>query len=124
MPQVFILIAPEAQEELCGKELKKIGHILMDITERTFGIEGEEDVSFTAVNAVCTIEETSVQVEVRYTVGEDEYDRGEPFEPSREQMDTLSKAILQEMRKRLPPRLDTSVWLKPFRGSVFKREEV
>lgn len=122
MPQVFVLIAPEAQEELYGKKLRELGRALMNITERIFIIEGENDVSFTAVNAVCTIEEASVQVEIRHTVGEDEYDRGEPFEPSREQMDTLSTAIFQEMEKYLSSRLCTSVWIRPLRDSVFRTE--
>lgn len=121
MPQVFMMIAPEAQKELFDEKLKNLGHSLIEVTARGFGIEDEDDVTFTAVNVDCTVGEAPIQVEVRYTVGEDEYNREVPFVPSREQMDALCDAIIIAIGKQqILSRWRTSVWVRPVRDSVFK----
>jgi hypothetical protein len=118
MPQLFMIIGKKAQGQ--GLDLEEIGQALIKTVEEVFDLEGKNDVAFTAVNAAHTISEQPIQVEVRYTAGEDEYKRGKPFDPPESQRRMLADAINNRLKELLPPRINSSTWVKPYYHSTFK----
>ncbi len=125
MPQILLIVAPKVQHLFNGEDgkrrLDKLGWDLILETEGVYGLHGEEDVSFTAISAMHTIREADFQVEVRYTAGTDEYERGEPFEPTKKQMEELAEALITSfVVKEFPIDSSLSVWIIAFKGTVFK----
>lgn len=124
MPQIFMIVDPSVKEGVSDK-LAGLAPALIETTERVFGLEGKDDVSFTAIAALVTVNEAELQIEVRYTVGEDEYGRGEPFEPSREQREELASELMVVTRAHLGGLVDwISLWIRPQRDSVFKLQSL
>jgi len=121
MPQIYMIIAPRVQPGLSGQHLRSIGCNLIAQTEKVFGLEGSDLVSFTAVNAVCVHQDSEIQIEVRYTVREDENGTGEVFKPSKAQKILLADSILDAMQAPLRGMAKSvSVWVMPFENAVFK----
>lgn len=116
MPQIFVIVAPEAPEDALSTFEEKVAKAV----EKIFGIEGEDDIVITRVMARRALNEADIQVEVRYTAGEDEYGRGEPFDPPNEKKDKLADIIISLARLFFPDHVSVSVWIKPIRDSVFK----
>jgi len=124
MPQVFMILSPE----ICEKHSKEtiytlmniFGQTLIKIVEEVFEIEGKHDVAFTAIPALHTINEAPIQIEIKYTVGEDEYGMGKPFDPSKGQREALATKIKEAMAKHMLEFRSVSVWVRPQRESVFK----
>lgn len=123
MPQIFMLIAPGAQD-LFKKDPKNrldgieaLGGWLCDATEEIFEIKGRNDTAFDAVNLFHTIGEKPIQIEIRYTVGEDEYDKGESFNPSDEKKRKLVAKIKERIKNITG--INPSVWVIPVSDSVF-----
>ena len=123
MPQVFMMVGPKLHErfpkETLYTLLNVIGQKLIGVVDEVFGIQGKHDVAFTAVKALHVINEAPVQIEIKYTVGEDEYGRGEPFDPPAEQKELLATKVKALMDLNLPA-FPASVWIRPQRESVFK----
>ncbi len=119
-----MVIGPEFHERFTKETIYTlmniIGQKLIKIVEDIFGIKGKNDVAFTVVPAIHTINEAPIQIEIKYTVGEDEYGKGEPFEPSKEQKELLAQEIQKIMAKYPPQPCSASVWIRPQRESVFK----
>jgi hypothetical protein len=119
MPQVLALITPEVQDNLLPL-LDEVGQTLITITERIFQIEGEGDVAFTALPALCTINEAPLQIEIKYTAGDYEYGRDKPFEPSKTQKQALIKAIAVYTEGRLGNFIESvSIFVIPIKGASF-----
>lgn len=132
MPQIYMIIGPADRD---GRDIEKyiltraaLGLLvpeLIETVENAFGIKGFSDVAFTACEpAFYTKDEADVQIEIRYTAGEDEYNRGKPFDPSLEEQLLLEDQIHYVFDKFLEkyklPHLSLSVWCKPHYKSLFK----
>jgi len=125
MPQIYLILGPGIQALCTESEVLDLGKRLIPIVEGVFGIGGTNDTAFTAVKAVETIDEADFQVEVRYTVGTDEYGWGKPFNPPLIQQKKLAVLIATEFRMFLEANglsddYTLSVWCKPHRGGFFK----
>lgn len=59
-----------------------LGRALISDVENVYNLESESDVVFTVLNVCYVIDEADVQVEIRYTAGEDEYEVGDKFNDS------------------------------------------
>jgi hypothetical protein len=120
MPQIVII-----SQFLHKEVLARLGCLLVSVVEKGFGIEGKNDTACTVINDVFTINEASIQIEIRYTAGEDEYDWGRPFDPTMEEQSVLTEAIKPVVDAFLAEKCDglclsLSVWCKPFYNSHFK----
>jgi len=122
MPQIVTIVAPGAEEKLPKGALDDFEKKVVELTEMIFGIKGENDVAITRLNATKTVNEADLQFEVRYTTGEDEYDRGEIFDPTVGQRKELSDMIISTARIVLlaGDNVEVSAWVKPIYGSRFK----
>lgn len=119
MPQIFMIVDPSVKKGVSDK-LAGLGSALIETTERVFGLEGKNDVASTTIGALSTVNEAQLQIEVRYTVGQDEYGRGEPFEPSREKREELASKLMAVAGAYLGGIVyRISVWVKPQRDTVF-----
>ena len=128
MPQVFMILSPgEDGNAKCGAAIANnyvlplLEKTLISLTEQIFGIEDKNDVALTVIIAKRTKNEADIQVEVRYTAGEDEYGKGKPFNPSKEKQEELASAIIKEIKEHVTG-LTVSAWIVPFYHSVFKSE--
>lgn len=124
MPQVLMIVGSEICEKYSKETVYTLmnifGQTLIKIVEEVFGIEDKHDVAFTAISALHTINEAPVQIEIKYTVGEDEYGMGKPFDPPKEQREALATKIKEAMAKHIPAFSSVSVWVRPQRESLFK----
>lgn len=121
MPQIMMLVAPKVQSKVSAGLIDELGRTLIDVVEKSFGIEGKNDVAFDAQILTHVIGEADIQVEIRYTVGEDEYDRGEPFNPLQKEKEELIEQVTEAMRQRLTGVIESiSVWPIPLRDAIFK----
>ena len=125
MPQVYMIIGPSIQQDFVLGRLSDLGLKLVKMVEKFFDIEGRNDVAFTAVSALCVRNEHEVQIEVRYTAGEDEYDWGVPFDPSVETQEKLAEEIKGVFSAYFEGRQffrepSLSVWTKPYYKGSFK----
>lgn len=126
MPQIYVILDPYLARNYCnGEGVDAFFQNLVPVIERQLGIEGKNDIAITVVQAVRTVGEASVQVEIRYTAGTDEYGHGLPFDPPSAIQERLAKTIHREFeafqaRSFSAPRLTLSVWCKPYRGGFFK----
>ena len=132
MPQVYLIISPAAKDFLKQKGqgevlLCELGNTLIHAVEVAFGLVGRNDTAFTAMFAEATVNEAGVQVEVRYTAGEDEYGWGKPFDPTKEQQKHVVKIIKEAFACwAVVHKMDDhcswvpSVWCKPYYNSYFE----
>ena len=131
MPQVYVILGPEAKASLDQKVhgaqmLCELGAFLINTVEISFAISGRNDVAFTAVSALATVQEAGVQIEIRYTAGTDEYDRGEPFDPTRDEQKRISERVKKVVDRWVQiNKMDAlcwtpSVWFKPYYNSHFE----
>ena len=125
MPQVYMVLSPKVAGAIVvlpypENFMAVVGQKLIELTEKVFGLVGKNDVVFTTVGAVYVDRDADVQVEVRYTIGEDEYDEGRPFEPNKEQKILLTEEIITFLKifERLKAS-SVSVWVIPIRDSTF-----
>lgn len=126
MPQIYAKVAPRIQSCLTLGALALLDTELTRVVEEVFGLQGENDVAFSAENLVYIRGEALLQLEIRFTAGEDEYGKGEPFDPSRELKEQLAnklKKVAEQFLVRcysgytIP--LTVSVWVQPKKESVF-----
>ena len=109
-----------------GKIAGKLADRFVAAVEKRFDIEGLNDTAHTIVEAFSTKGETEIQVEVRYTAGEDEYGKGIPFDPDKETREALAKDLHTEFVTFLqsmgfnPSQHSLSVWIIPLYGTTFK----
>lgn len=127
MPQIYMIITSHARDVLMSK-ISLLESELILAVEKGFGLEGLDDVASTVPASVLhTNGEKEIQIEIRYTAGEDEYDRGEPFDPSLEEQKRLAIQIRQVFLNFFVnhnmERLSLSVWCKPYYHSFFKAFE-
>ena len=119
MPQVVAMIAPHVKEKVFPV-LGELGVALIEDTEKAFEIRGEKDVVFSAINLEFVIGEADVQIEVRYTAGDDEYQQGKPFEPSKYNKKRLVELMSRTLRRILNGIVKSaSIWPMPIRESEF-----
>lgn len=125
MPQIHMIVSPSAKELFQGPDdYDDIAISFIEATEIGFDLQGKNDVAFTAVNAVSTIREADVQIEVQYTAGENEHHKGRPFNPSREEQEKVADMIRTKfisfcLSKGKSP-LSLSVWCKPYHDGLFR----
>lgn len=124
MPQIYVIPTLHAYSVLQEK-LGALAERLVSIVETTWLLEDLDDVTFTAIlPAVFTLGERDVQIEIRYTAGKDEYNRGEPFNPSLEEQEKLEEQVERVFQRFLEnnrlAHLSLSVWCKPYHNSVFQ----
>jgi len=120
MPQVFMILDPSVWLIISEEKLEDLNQSLIRVTERVFGLEGKKDGACTVVKAETTINEAQIQVEVRYTAGEDEYHTGTPFDPPKKVQEQLADELISEVRHQFEKKFTVSAWIKPHYGSVFK----
>jgi len=123
MPQIFVILGPATIALFTNDEVGALGEKLIPSVEEGFGIAGKNDVAFTAVRAVVTENEAAVQIEIRYTAGEDEYGYGKPFDPTEEEQIGVAKFIKKAssafFKAKGLPEYSLSVWCKPHYKGVF-----
>jgi hypothetical protein len=131
MPQIYMITNRRAFETLRGN-IGRLASELIKIVENGFGLGGLNDVAFTAPAYIYYAKgEKDIQVEIRYTAGEDEYNRGSPFDPSLAEQKKLTEDILFFFDTFLSgpsidknkPKLSVSVWCKPYYNSVFSASD-
>ena len=127
MPQIYMIITPHA-ENILKDSILSLESELISTVEKEFDLEGLNDVAFTIPPPVLyTKGEANVQIEIRYTAGEDEYNRGKPFNPSLKEQEKLAERIKETflgfLRRRNLIWLTLSVWCKPYYHSFFKAFE-
>ncbi len=120
MPQIFMIVSPRVK----GVVVPLLGELDLVLTLAVIDGLGSEvtgDVTFTAIEALHTRDEGEIQVEIRFTAGEDEYHTGTPFDPSRDQMEYCAGRIAGVLERLLAPTgvRSFSVWIQPSRGTVF-----
>lgn len=120
MPQIFIMC-----ESLDTEQLQGLGQLLIPLVEKVFSIEGQNDTAYTGTNKISTINEANLQIEVRYTAGQDEYERGKPFDPTLDEQKHLARTIKLAVDDFLRNRchrvgFSLSVWCQPFYNSHFR----
>jgi hypothetical protein len=126
MPQIFIMLSPFAQQKLAdAKETSLfLEELDMEVSQCISAMwkVPYEDVATSVANLIYTRHEADVQVEVRYTAGEDEYDLGVPFDPTLEEQRKLVNVLEKGTANDLcsARHLTLSVWCKPYRISLFK----
>jgi len=130
MPQIFVIVSPDTNGRPYVEykyKLPEFERSVAETTEKIFQIEGENDVTITRVEAIKTWNEASVQVEVRYTAGENKYGRSEVFDPPEKKKEELADAILRLAEVVFPKdttasgkAVTVSVRIKPNRGSLFR----
>ena len=124
MPQIYIIVESHVARVLMS-QMHLLEPELVSAVEEGFGLEGLDDVALTIpAPAFYTKGEMDIQVEIRYTAGEDEYDRGEPFNPSLEKQELLNRRIgvifLNFFHKHNLQDFSISVWCKPYYNSAFE----
>jgi len=124
MPQVYMIITTYA-EDVLKENISSLASELISTVETEFDLEDSGDVALTIPAPVLYIKgEADVQIEIRYTAGEDEYDRGEPFDPSPKEQARLAwriqKTFLNFLHCHHLTHLAVSVWCKPYHRSTFR----
>ncbi len=119
-----MILGSQVVKRLDHEIINEIGTTLISLVEQFFKIEGRNDVAFTAVSAIATINEAPIQVEIRYTAGRDEYGQGKPFDPSEEEQELLASLIMGVVQGLTLGKYKVSVWCKPYHNSVFKDKPV
>ena len=124
MPQVYVIVTTYA-EDVLKKNISQLSSGLICTVEKEFDLEGEGDVALTIPAPVLYIKgEADVQIEIRYTAGEDEYNRGKPFDPSLKEQANLAERIKKTFRnfslRHGLTLLAVSVWCKPYYKSAFR----
>ena len=133
MPQVVFMFTEEVgnsmplgQEELsCTLALKcRLAEILGLIKPeivRIFQVP-ESDIAGSAINLLWTEGEADLQIEIRYTVGANTYEKGLNFEPSLAIQEQLKAAVITAVRRwlKLPSnnfQISISIQTVPTRGT-------
>lgn len=101
--------------------LEEIGDELIAVVEQTWPIlRGKEDTDFTAIQAQCNRKSPNIQVYADYTCGEDEYQTGTVFNPTKNERDELCCAISNYLARKLRGKIwNVSVWVRGFVGTSF-----
>ena len=125
MPQIYVMIAPKVKGVVVPK-LDELDRLITNAVVDAFGRDVAGDVSCTAVETLYVRDDGDVQIEIRYTAGGDEYRTGRMFDPGQEQMDFLVRLINGAMETLFSgTSMNTySVWIIPFRGTVFHYQAV
>ena len=96
MPQIYIIPTVHANKVI-DEGWDFIAKCLVPIVEEVWGLENLNDVAVTVDSPVTFVfGEKDVQIEIRYTAGEDEYDQGKPFNPT---MEEQKKLCLHEIKQ-------------------------
>lgn len=124
MMQIYMTMTSSGEALLTTGMVSFLGNQLIEVVENGFGLQGFDDVAFTVLGTPrYTKGEADVQIEIRYTAGEDRYNQGKPFDPSMEEQKAVARSIGQAfaefLKKRSIPSLSLSVWFKPYYNSLF-----
>ena len=120
-----MIITPHVKDVIMDK-ISLLEPKLTLAVEKWFDLTGEDDVAFTIPEPVLyTKGEAEIQIEIRYTAGEDEYNRGRPFNPSLREQEGLSDQIRRIFIDFFADHslgiLSLSVWCKPYYHGTFKK---
>lgn len=118
MPQIFVMLSPKAQPVVNAAMCSKIDRLLTDTVAELWEVP-RDDIAFSVAHLTYTRGEADVQIEYRYTAGKDEYDRGQPFDPSEGKQKLLVDATLAGTIWLNEHGLTCSAWTKPFYKSEF-----
>ena len=119
MPQILLMVAPGVRNEVMLK-ISKLELALIADVEKAFDIQEKDDVAFSVLNLDYVVREADVLVEIRYTVGEDEYQQGKPFDPSKQDRKRLVEIMTDSLRIILNGIVKSvSIWIIPIRESEF-----
>jgi len=123
MPQIKVYLNEAGRKIVKPDTFNDLGICLIHAVETAFCIEGKNDVAFDIFEVAYTKNESPVQIEVLYTVGTDDYGRGELFDPPEEVRRSVTEKILWEFSdfRRLHSIAETtpSVWIRPQHNSTF-----
>jgi len=128
MPQIFLMLSPQAQSKLGNTPdrawgmLERLDRALSHLVITEWDVP-KEDVACSAANLLYARGEADIQIEFRYTAGDDEYGTGKAFEPTKEQRGKLVDAALKaakELFQKYDYNLTCSAWPKPYKDSEFK----
>ena len=93
MPQIYIIPSNKLIGKIGAIELRLAPNLILAV-EKAFGIEGKNDTAVTcASRPEFVVGEADLQIEVRYTAGEDEYGWGRPFDPTRAEQEKAAELI-------------------------------
>lgn len=124
MPQIVVMIAPDAQERV-NPEIHALGLVLIADVEETFGLQGKHAVAFSALNLAYAIGEADVQVEIRYTANKDGHKKETPFDSFEREKKKLVEMISETLRKILNGIVDSaSVRITPMRKSELSKVHI
>ncbi len=126
MPQIYLKIAPVAQSAMTQEVLKEIDE---EFSERIWTLWSipENDVAFSAENLIYTRGEADIQIEIRYTAGTDEYNKGELFDLDKGKQRLLSDSLGIVIKRILTQKnlsFSVSVWIKPSYHGIFRPPSV
>lgn len=122
MPDILIILGKKAHG-LTDEQLDKLEQRITKVIEKVFEIEGRHDVAFTCINARYTKREADIQFDIDFSTGEDEYGKGEIFDPPMETKKLLIERIREVFAAFIKDQklsLIGSVWVRPFSGSIFQ----
>jgi hypothetical protein len=124
MPQIFLMMSPEMKSVVDHVILREFDEEITGLIASQWSVP-ESDIAFSAEFLAYERGEASIQIEIRYTAGSDEYEQGRPFDPNEERQRLLSvaiinavKDIMRKKRKKVPVPA-VSVWCKPFYRGLF-----
>jgi len=128
MPQILPLLAEKAWNylnvfNLGDERLHRLGECLIRAVEKAWPIV-KGDVAMSAPQTWrATINEADMQLQIHYTVGEDEYGAGDPFMPTLRKQKKLAKrlkkAVRRFFRKECVSPFSVSVWTRPHYGGHY-----
>ena len=130
MPQIYLKFAPRVRD-LATESLIKTLDVALTLAVMEVWKVPQHDITVSAEHLIYARSEADVQIEIRYTAGEYEYDWGEPFDPTREEQESIAvrmQGVAQEIMGEsyaerelakgektlvIPPQFSVSVWTKP-----------
>ncbi len=122
MPQIFVMLSPHAQDRFGAdmeNRLEEIDSVVTSLVISHWPVPAE-DVACSALNLSYTRNEADIQIELRYTAGQNEYESAQTFDPSIEQQIKLINEIQQAVGRLLEKdQMICSAWTKPYYTSKF-----
>jgi hypothetical protein len=123
MPQIFMMLSPNAQKRLPedpSEFFKEVATTVGILISQEWSVP-TDDIACSVVNLVYTANEADVQIELRYTVGEGLYHEGEMFDPPISMQASLIESMIANIASIFTRhQLLYSVWCKPFTNSRYE----
>lgn len=123
MPQIYVMLSPHAQRLLGEKVDEFFDKVYKVTTEHVVSLwrVPPHDIACSGVYLAYTRNETDVQIELRYTVGNAIYKPGEVFDPSITEQSELIERVMQGIAPFLAEnQIICSMWCKPYANSKFE----